>query len=138
MNVIGSRPTGWWRDRDGAARRLLAQLQQLVAVSGDQATLVLDGRPLPDFPEGHHDGVRLLYARRAGPNAADDRLVEAVSDDPDPASLCVVTSDRALRARAQALGAEVHGASRLLRRLDELDDAQRSPPPPTGSGESGR
>ena len=27
MNVIGTRPDGWWRDRDGAARRLIAALQ---------------------------------------------------------------------------------------------------------------
>ncbi|MBM3141325.1 MAG: NTP pyrophosphohydrolase, partial [Chloroflexi bacterium] len=26
MNVIGSRPDGWWRDRPGAARRLVRAL----------------------------------------------------------------------------------------------------------------
>src|SRR5207247_11216423 len=26
-NVIGSRPEGWWRDRDGASRRLIEHLQ---------------------------------------------------------------------------------------------------------------
>jgi hypothetical protein len=50
MNVIGSRPDGWWRDRDGAVRRLLARLQELAASTGDDVTLVLDGRPLPDVP----------------------------------------------------------------------------------------
>ena len=28
-NVIGSRPDGWWRDRPGAARRLLTKLAVL-------------------------------------------------------------------------------------------------------------
>jgi len=28
-NVIGSRPDGWWRDRPGAARRLLLKLATL-------------------------------------------------------------------------------------------------------------
>ena len=26
MNVIGSRPTGWWRDRPGAMRGLVREL----------------------------------------------------------------------------------------------------------------
>jgi len=66
MNVIGSRPDGWWRDRDGAARRLLTKLQRFAAATGGEVTLVLDGRPLPDVVEGRHDGVEVVYARRAG------------------------------------------------------------------------
>ena len=27
MNVIGSRPDGWWRDREGAMRRLVSEIQ---------------------------------------------------------------------------------------------------------------
>ena len=123
MNVIGSRPDGWWRDRPGAARRLLARLQDLAATapSPDELVLVLDGRPLPGLPEGPHHGVRVLYARRAGPNAADDRIVEEVERDPDPAQTLVVTSDRDLRDRLTRLGAHVEGAGALLRRLDQLD-----------------
>jgi predicted RNA-binding protein with PIN domain len=120
MNVIGSRPDGWWRDRDGAARRLLGRLQGLVAASGDEVTLVLDGRPLADVPEGSHDGVDVRYARRPGRDAGDDRIVELLEQVPDPAAVCVVTSDRALRGRARATGAEVVGAGTLLARLDAL------------------
>ena len=162
MNVIGSRPTGWWRDRPAAARRLIAQLQALAltadseavsaehrnseavsaehrnseavsaehrnseAVSAEQQishlTVVLDGRPLPDLPEGEHDGVTVRYATRRGRNSADDRIIDLVAADPDPSSLTVVTSDRALRDRALALRAQVVGAGTLLRRLDALDD----------------
>ena len=61
MNVIGSRPDGWWRDRDGAVRRLLAKLQALAHTDGDDITLVLDGRPLPDVSEGEHDGVQVQH-----------------------------------------------------------------------------
>ena len=50
MNVIGSRPTGWWRDRQGAARRLVERLEQLVEATGDEVTVVLDGRPGPGGP----------------------------------------------------------------------------------------
>ena len=118
MNVIGSRPDGWWRDRDGAVRRLVGRLQQLVRTTGDDVTLVLDGRPLADVPEGTHDGVHVVYARRGGRNAADDRIVELVRDLEDPALVSVVTSDRELATRVRDLGATVMGAGSLLKRLE--------------------
>ena len=121
MNVIGSRPDGWWRDRAGAARRLHARLARLVSDGGDGVTLVLDGRPHADLPEGVHDDVAVVYARRGGRDAADDRIVELVAADPDPRALTVVTSDRDLVGRVRALGATVVGAGELLRRLDALD-----------------
>ena len=122
MNVIGARPDGWWRDRPGAALRLHARLAALAASGGDAITLVLDGRPLAELPEGVHDDVAVVYARRRGRDAADDRIVELVASDPDPASLEVVTSDRELATRVRAEGASVTGASDLLRRLDAIDD----------------
>jgi predicted RNA-binding protein with PIN domain len=120
MNVIGSRPTGWWRDRRGAARDLAGRLQQLVAATADEVTLVLDGRPDPDLPEGDHDGVRVLYARRSGPDAADERIVALLADEPEPGSIRVFTSDRALRREVERLGAAVDGATALLAQLDQL------------------
>jgi nicotinic acid mononucleotide adenylyltransferase/predicted RNA-binding protein with PIN domain len=109
-NVIGSRPDGWWRDREGASRRLVAELQARAARSGERIAVVLDGRPLAGLPEGVHEGVLVAYARRAGRDAADDRIIDEVARDRDPASLTVVTSDRALSGRARALGAHVEGA----------------------------
>jgi predicted RNA-binding protein with PIN domain len=120
MNVIGSRPDGWWRDRDAAAWRLVRRLQHAATQSRDALTLVLDGRPPADLPEGDHDGVEVRYARRRGRDAADDRIVELVAADSDPASLCVVTSDRDLVDRVTALGAKTDGAGAFLRRLDGL------------------
>ena len=118
MNVIGTRPDGWWRDRPGAARRLIGALQTFAARRGDQIAVVLDGRPLPDFPEGVHDGVLVAYARRGGRDAADDRIVEEVGRDRDPPSLVVVTSDQGLQSRVHALGARTEGASQLLSDLE--------------------
>lgn len=118
MNVIGSRPDGWWRDRDGAVRRLLGKLQALARADGDDITLVLDGRPLPDVLEGDHDGVHVLYASRGGRDAADDRIVTLLTTMDAPSEVQVVTSDRELAARARALGATVAGAGSLLQRLD--------------------
>jgi predicted RNA-binding protein with PIN domain len=82
--------------------------------------MVLDGRPLPDLPEGVHDGVFVAYARRGGPNAADDRIVEEVARDRDPAGLTVVTSDRALRSRVEALGARIEAPNALLSAVDSV------------------
>ena len=120
-NVIGSRPDGWWRDRAGAARRLVGALQRLAAATGDRIAVVLDGRPLPDVPEGVHRGVLVAYATRSGRDAADDRIFAEVARDHDPASLTVITSDRQLTERVRTLGARVEGAGALLDRLDDFD-----------------
>lgn len=121
MNVIGSRPTGWWRDRAGATRRFVAALEAFAAAEGVlELMVVIDGRALEDLPEGARGPLRLLYAPRRGRNAADDRIVELVAADAEASSLRVVTSDRALGERVRALGAEVVGASVLLQRLDAV------------------
>jgi predicted RNA-binding protein with PIN domain len=118
MNVFGSRPDGWWRDRDGAVRRLVEQLQSLAREAGDERfAVVFDGRPLDGLAEGVHDGVLVAYAQRHGRDAADDRIVAEVERDPGPSTLTVVTSDAELRRRVAALGATVEGAGALLARL---------------------
>ena len=122
MNVIGSRPTGWWKDRHGAALRFVERLQRFVAATGDEVTIVLDGKPIPALPEGRHLGVLVLYPTRPNRENADDRIVHFVSDDAQPDSLLVFTADRQLRSRVRALGAEVSGPTKLLRRLDELNN----------------
>ena len=120
-NVVGTRPDGWWRDRPAAFARLVERLRTLVE-RGDEVTVVFDGRAPAALEEGDHDGVAARWARRGGRDAADDRIVELVTDDHDAASLTVVTSDRALAARAAEGGAKAIGAGTLLRLLDELGD----------------
>lgn len=117
MNVFGSRPTGWWRDRDGAVRDLTERLGAL-ARGGEDVTVVFDGTPPAGLAEGEHGGVVVFYAGRGGPDAADDRIVELVEADSDRGSLVVVTSDRRLRERVEALGVAVQGANSLHDRLD--------------------
>jgi predicted RNA-binding protein with PIN domain len=131
MNVIGTRPDGWWRDRPAAIRRLVGRLQALAASGEPRAiTVAIDGRPVRGLPEGTHDGVEVLYAARDGANAADDRIAEYVRAYPDPSQLEVVTSDRMLVHRVRIHGATVTGPQELLARLDALDAPSRSDDPP--------
>ena len=120
MNVIGSRPTGWWRDRRAAVHRLLGASQRFAAIADDRVILVVDGRPGPDLPEGEHDGVRVVYAVRTGSDAADDRIVELVGSQPIPSRSRVVTSDRALQERVRRLGAQVETAGTWLQKMDAM------------------
>jgi hypothetical protein len=60
----------------------------------------------------------VLFAGSGARGAADDEIVELVAADPDPASVCVVTSDGDLSERVRGLGAAVLGAGAFRRRLD--------------------
>jgi len=115
MNVIGSRPTGWWRDRPGAMRTLVDDLNAFAEDTGHPVTVVFDGKPF-DLEGG--DGVSVEFASRRGPNAADDDIAALVEGDEDPGSLSVVTSDGDLAARVRAAGGELVGAGEFRRRLD--------------------
>jgi predicted RNA-binding protein with PIN domain len=115
MNLIGSRPSGWWRDRPGAMRELTDELGELARATGDDLTVIFDGRPFElEAPEG----VSVEFATRRGPNAADDDIAALVEGDPDPGVLTVVTSDRTLAERVRRAGAAVVGAGEFRRRLD--------------------
>ena len=118
MNVIGSRPTGWWRDRPGAVRQLLEDSRRFAAATGDEVILVVDGRPAADLPEGVPGAARLVYARRAGADAADDRIVEMVASGEAPPQARVITSDRRLQERLRALGTTVESAGAWRRMFE--------------------
>ena len=106
MNVIGSRPDGWWRDRPGAMRELARRLDRMAQESGDEVTVVFDGKPFDLDAER----ARVLFASRRGPNAADDDIARMVGEDAEPGSLTVVTSDSDLADRVRGHGAAVVGA----------------------------
>ena len=113
-NVIGSRPDGWWRDREGAALRLLDALREFAA-GEDEVVVVLDAGPAEWA--GREGAFEVAIAPRRGRDAADDEIARRLEVDGEPSSVCVVTSDAALAARARAAGASVVGARAFRRRL---------------------
>ncbi|MFE2261076.1 PIN domain-containing protein [Streptomyces griseosporeus] len=103
-NVVGSVPDGWWRDRQGAARRLRDRL----AADG------LPGHPGPVeivlVVEGAARGVEAVPGVRVeeADGSGDDLMVDLVARAAGR-SVLVVTADRELRRRVTELGAEVTG-----------------------------
>lgn len=111
-NVVGSRPTGWWRDRPGATRRFAEQVRATVAAGrlGPPVTLVLEGLARAGAEEADVDGVAVVHA----PGAGDDTIAAIAAAHRD---VVVVTADRELAERVRAADAEVLGPSWLLDRL---------------------
>jgi predicted RNA-binding protein with PIN domain len=120
-NVMGSRPDGWWRDRVGAVRRLLDELQAWADAHPGEVVVVVEGAVRRGIPEGRHGAVEVQHATRSGSDAADDRIVELVRDaderDVDGRDVEVVTADRELRRRVTELGARIIGPRTLFERL---------------------
>ena len=116
-NVMGAGADGWWNDPVGAAARLTQAVAEWARTHDDGVTVVFDGRPEPRLTELAGGNLAVDFARRAGRDAADDRIVEVVEDvfgaQPD---LTVVTSDRGLVARLPP-GVEAEGAGRFRTRI---------------------
>src|SRR3954468_21046512 len=115
MNVIGSRPDGWWRDRPGAMRRLVGEITTWAAETGDPVTVVLDGEPV-DLDD--HPGVEVVFAATRGERGRDaaDRVIAALAAESEaPSETVAVTSDDELAQRLRALGVELVGAGNFAR-----------------------
>ena len=115
MNVVGSRPDGWWRDRAGAVERLVGQLEAWAESSGERVTVVLEKQPTRPIEAGR---VEVAWASSPGRDAADDEIVRRLPEWVAAGKVVVVTSDRELAERAKATGATVEPASGFRRQLD--------------------
>lgn len=105
MNVIGCRPDGWWKDRNGAMVTLVESLDRWASGQGEAVTVVFERPPSTAITSSV---VEIAHAPRAAANSADDEIVRLVAADAAPHDLRVVTSDRALTDRVGRLGASVH------------------------------
>jgi predicted RNA-binding protein with PIN domain len=115
MNVIGTRPNGWWKNRHAARVRLVEQLERWASPEGHQVTVVFEG---PTSPAIHSSVIRIRHAPRATANSADDEIVRMVRDDDRPSEISVVTSDAALADRVRGLGACVYPAAKFRDLID--------------------
>jgi hypothetical protein len=117
-NVVGSRPDGWWRDRAGAAARLLAGLAAALRAGtlDGPVVVVLEGaaRAGAIVAGTTAPGLRVVHAAEDGDSAIVAEVATLVSAGEDAA---VVTADRGLRERVRAAGGTVLPPSWLLTRL---------------------
>jgi predicted RNA-binding protein with PIN domain len=115
MNVIGSRPDGWWNDPDAAMRDFAQDVDDHACNTGKDITVVFDKNP-GRLPKSKHTNV--VIARRRGRNAADYEIEQLVADEDDPTRLRVVTSDRRLIDKVKAAGAKVVSSGSFRQELD--------------------
>ena len=111
-NVIGSRPTGWWRDRPGAARGFTERVRATVTAGrlDPPVTIVLEGRARAGADEANVDGVEVVHA----PGEGDDTIAAIAEANGEAV---VVTADRGLADRVRAANGTVVGPSWLLDQL---------------------
>lgn len=142
-NLLGSRPDGWWRDRAGSTSRLLAGLDALArdglpaadlglpgdvrwpevvaVVEGDARDASLPAEPAaaPASPTLRAPGVAVV----AAPADGDGEIVRVVGAAREAChEVVVVTADRGLVSRVEALGARALGPGRIRALLDARAD----------------
>jgi predicted RNA-binding protein with PIN domain len=123
-NVVGSRPDGWWRDRAGAARKLLLRLASLQeGLQDTDVVVILEGaaRAAVSGPEAPDVGsLRVVLADGSGDDTIVAVTAETAAHESTP-EVTVVTADRGLRQRIEPTGATAVGPRWLLDQLDQLD-----------------
>jgi predicted RNA-binding protein with PIN domain len=113
MNVIGSRPDGWWKDRAGARVRLVEQLDRWASAHGHVVTVVFE------HPTSiHSQSIAIRHAPKAAADSADTEIVRLVSADEHRGDITVVTSDATLIERVKGLGAFVWPAKKFRDLID--------------------
>ncbi len=119
MNVLGSRPDGWWRDRPAAMAALTRRLSAFAGGERIALRVIFDGRSHRRVAAAA-SGIEIGFAP-GGPDAADREILRILRADPDPGSIVVATSDRRLRNSVKAAGGVSVAAGDLLRRLEAFE-----------------
>ena len=115
MNVIGTRPDQWWRDRDAAMLRLVDQLERWAAAEDEDVVGVFDRKPSPPI---HSTVIEVAHAPKPKRDGADEEIVRRLQNEPDARAVRVVTSDRVLSDLVHGAGATVESAELFRRRIE--------------------
>src|ERR1700691_2914332 len=115
MNVIGSRPDGWWKDRHAAMVRLVDMLERWATDRGELVAVVFERPPSPPIASTVID---VASAPRPHRDSADDEIVRRVRAVQQPDKIRVVTSAQGLAERVRAIGAAVEPANAFRRLLE--------------------
>lgn len=134
-NVVGSRPDGWWRDRAGATDRLIASLVALARAGvparefngGDvdvdtwwpEITVVVEGDATAAQDPAIGLPVTVVRAEADGDSAIVATVQSLRSGSASAPVVVVVTADRELSRRVEAVGAAVVGPSTLIALLQD-------------------
>jgi predicted RNA-binding protein with PIN domain len=116
MNVIGTRPDAWWKDRHGAMVGLVQLLEKWVAATGEDVVVVFEQPPRPPI---RSSVIEVAHAPRPRRDSADDEIVRRVAAEAKPGEIRVVTSDLWLVDRIHAVGATVHPSAPFRALIEE-------------------
>ena len=117
-NVMGQMP-GWHRDKSRSRRALLEKLASFARVKRARITVVFDGGPDFEVPDGSSfHGVKVLFAERG--SDADTRIERLVNSSKDPRGLTIITSDRHLAFLVRSSGASVIRSGEFRSEVDRV------------------
>lgn len=117
MNVVGSRPDGWWRDRRRAIRRLIEQVDRWAEDGEERVTVMLEHEPREELEA---ERIEIAWASVEGADAADREILARLPGWLAEDAVVVVTSDRDLASKVRAAGAEVDPSRPFRAELDSL------------------
>jgi predicted RNA-binding protein with PIN domain len=116
MNVIGTRPDAWWKDRHAAMVKLVGTLERWAASSGADVTVVFEQPPSPPI---RSTVIGVAFAPRPRRDSADDEIMRLLAEDPQPGAVRVVTSDLWLSDRVHAVGASVEPSAPFRAQIEQ-------------------
>jgi len=115
MNVIGTRPDGWWTDRHAAMVRLVDTLERWATENGDDVTVVFEQPPRPPI---RSSVIEVTHAPRPKANSGDFEIIRRIGAEVDLSAVRVVTSDNWLADQARVAGASVYGSAAFRLELE--------------------
>jgi predicted RNA-binding protein with PIN domain len=116
MNVIGTRPDAWWKDRHRAMVRLVDRLERWSAATGEDVTVVFEQPPVPPI---RSTVIVVAHAPKPRRDSADDEIIRLLTAESEPGAVRVVTSDGWLSDRVRASGATVEAAAPFRAQMED-------------------